>query len=166
VTKSVYPDQDSTATSTSTSTTCYTITACTGSATTYTTTTQTATTIEDECAPTSCGRGCRAAKRNKGVIPTAALRLDSSGDIDISLEPYDTTVEKRNIPADGTGDWEDWYAQLEKDANTIKVDNNAMVGTSETSWVRVKWGQGPQNILVADLHGCKWNVQITYKSER
>ena len=166
MTKSVYPDQDSTATSTSTSTTCYTITACTGSATTYTTTTQTATTIEDECAPTSCGRACRAAKRNKGVIPTAAPQLDSSGDIDISLEPYDTTVAKRNIPADGTGDWNDWYEQLEKDPNTIKVDNNAVIGTSETSWVRVKWGQGPQNILVADLHGCKWNVQITYKSER
>ncbi|KAE8851787.1 hypothetical protein PTNB73_00804 [Pyrenophora teres f. teres] len=128
VTKSVYPDQGSTATSTSTSTTCYTITACTGSATTYTTTTQTATTIEDVCAPTGCGRACKAAKRNRGVVPTAVPQLDSSGDIDIVFDQSNTTITKRDIPDDGSGDWTDWYNALRKDANTIKIVNDDMTG--------------------------------------
>ncbi|CAE7012155.1 chitinase [Pyrenophora teres f. teres] len=161
VTKSVYPDQGSTATSTSTSTTCYTITACTGSATTYTTTTQTATTIEDVCAPTGCGRACKAAKRNRGVVPTAVPQLDSSGDIDIVFDQSNTTITKRDIPDDGSGDWTDWYNALRKDANTIKIVNDDMTGGTQTSWVRVKWGNGPQNILVEDLSGCAVVIAVS-----
>ncbi|KAI1687576.1 chitinase [Pyrenophora tritici-repentis] len=161
VTKSVYPDQDSTATSASTSTTCYTITACTGSATTYTTTTQTATTIENLCAPTSCGRACKAAERNRGVMPTAVPQLDSSGNIDMLFDLSNTTIAKRHIPDDGSGDWTDWYNDLREDANTIKINNNDMTGGTETSWVRVKWGNGPQNILVDHLTGCAVVIAVS-----
>lgn len=62
---------------------------------------------------------------------------------------------KREILPDGTGDWEDYYSTLKADPNTFVLDNNAETGGTLASWVRYKWGNSPQNIIVEELSGCE-----------
>jgi hypothetical protein len=167
VSKTVYPDSDSTATTTSTSSTCYTVTACTGSQSSFTTTTQTTTTVENLCARESaCGNACGPVKRNMGVIPTAVPQLDDSGSLGIGSTSFNSTLtkralSKREIPMDGTGDWADYYETIEKDSsNTYKIDSFAQTDGTLASWVRYKWGNSPQNVLVEGLFGCKYTCSI------
>ncbi|KAH6632898.1 hypothetical protein C7974DRAFT_433112 [Boeremia exigua] len=159
VSKTVFPDADSTATTTSTSSTCYTVTACTGSQSAFTTTTQTTTTVEDLCAPTACGNACGPVKRNMGVIPTAVPQLDDSGVLHIGSMSSNSAlakraISKRDIPLDDTGDWANYYRTLKADPNTFVIDNYAQTGGTLASWVRYKWGNSPINVIVQDLYGC------------
>ena len=94
------------------------------------------------------------------MIPTAVPQLDDSGNLDIESMSFNSTLTeralvKREIPPDGTGDWESYYKTLKADSNTFILDINAETGGTRASWVRYKWGDSPKNIIVEDLYGCK-----------
>jgi hypothetical protein len=100
-----------------------------------------------------------------GVIPTAMPQLDDSASLDIGSISFNSTLTKRalvkrEIPPDGTGDWADYYRTLKADPNTHIIDNDAETAGTLASWVRYKWGDSPQNVIVEDLHGCEYTCLI------
>jgi hypothetical protein len=129
------------------------MTACTGTATTVTTTTQTATTIIDECAPSSCGRAC-AVKRGSGVIQTA-VPYAKPATLEDSFDSNNTLVlNGRDIPGPGSGNWGQWYDNLKNAGGTITIDNDNGDGGSNTAVAAITWGDKPAAIVVQELKGC------------
>jgi len=49
------------------------------------------------------------------------------------------TLTKRDIPFDGTGEWNQWYQALAADPNTETLVNDAETGRTLASWVRYRW---------------------------
>lgn len=112
-----------------------------------------ATSIPDECAPSSCGRAC-AVKRGAKPIQTAVPYPEPAA-LGESPESNETVVlNGRNIPGAGSGNWGQWYDELKARPGTILIDNNNGDGESNTAIAAVTWGIQQQAIVVENLKGC------------
>ncbi|KAF2787072.1 carbohydrate esterase family 3 protein [Melanomma pulvis-pyrius CBS 109.77] len=163
--KTVYPEQDTSTISTSTTSSCYTVTACTGSATTVETTTTTTTTDHQYCDPTSCGNSCPVRRRERRVGPTGVPKLDSLAALENQFKPSNLTIQGRNLPRPGTGDWKDFYEKLEADDITHVVDNGEETMGTLNAIYQVAWQDYPQNFVVRDLSGCIVVIAVSHREQ-
>jgi hypothetical protein len=129
------------------------VTACTGSATTVKTTVQSTTTSEYWC-DQNCGSACTANLLERRALPTGVAQLDDPATLGNSFESFNLTIDKRDLPGPGSGDWSDWYNDLKGRSDTITIDNTAGSYGTRSALVEVRWGNAAQNIVLQDLVGC------------
>jgi hypothetical protein len=65
------------------------------------------------------------------------------------------TLESRDFPAPGNGNWGQWYKDLKAAKGTITIDNEAGYGLSNSAVATINFrGSDKQAIVVENLKGC------------
>ncbi|OBT81590.1 hypothetical protein VE02_09998 [Pseudogymnoascus sp. 03VT05] len=85
-------------------------------------------------------------------VPSDTPKLDH-----LPEDRFDTsnlTISERDIPTPGSGDWGQWYKDLETASETYTIVNGDESLGTNTAVKVVVWGNSKQNILVKNLYGC------------
>jgi hypothetical protein len=88
------------------------------------------------------------------ALPTGVAQLDDPATLGNSFESFNLTVDKRDLPGPGSGDWSGWYNDLKGRSDTIKIDNFDGAHGTRSALVEVQWGTTAQNIVLENLSGC------------